>query len=85
MDAYVIDTSHAANFLLPFVPDAKFAVVTDLAVPGEAVRSNAWVTDLVKGIDKWGIKPETFAGGHGTVGRYAEVATAAQKVPAGTL
>jgi glyoxylase-like metal-dependent hydrolase (beta-lactamase superfamily II) len=84
VDAYVIDTSHAANFLVPFVPDAKLAVVTDLAVPGEAVRSNAWVTDLVKGMDKWGIKPETFAGGHGTVGRYSEVAAAAQKVPAVT-
>jgi hypothetical protein len=36
----------------------------------------------VKGVDKWGIKPERFAGGHGSVGPYADVVSAAQKVPA---
>ena len=85
VDVYVIDTSHAANFLVPFVPDAKFAVVTDLAVPGETVRPNPWVTDLVKGLNKWGIRPETFAGGHGTVGRYDEVVAVAEKFPSGKL
>jgi hypothetical protein len=36
----------------------------------------------VKGIEKWGIKPERFAGGHGSVGPYADVVAAAKKVSA---
>jgi hypothetical protein len=40
------------------------------------------VAALVKGVDKWGIKPERFAGGHGSTGPYADVVQAAQKVQA---
>jgi hypothetical protein len=36
----------------------------------------------VKGVEKWGIKPERFAGGHGSVDPYADVVAAAKKVPA---
>jgi len=82
VDAYAIENPHAANFLFPFVPDAKLGVVTDLYVPGAPVSSNPMVTALVKGIDKWGLKPETIAGGHGSVGPYADVAQAAQKTSA---
>jgi hypothetical protein len=41
------------------------------------------VAALVTGIDKWGIKPERFAGGHGSTGPYSAVVEAAQKVKAG--
>jgi glyoxylase-like metal-dependent hydrolase (beta-lactamase superfamily II) len=82
VDAYVIENPHAANFLFPYVPDAKLGVVTDLYVPGAPVSSNPMVTALVKGIDKWGLKPEIIAGGHGTVGPYADVTQAAQKTSA---
>jgi glyoxylase-like metal-dependent hydrolase (beta-lactamase superfamily II) len=82
VDAYIIENPHAANFLFPYVPDAKLGVVTDLYVPGAPVSSNPMVTALVKGIDKWGLKPETIAGGHGTVGPYADVTQAAQKASA---
>jgi glyoxylase-like metal-dependent hydrolase (beta-lactamase superfamily II) len=82
VDAYVLDNPHAANFLFPYVPDAKLGVVTDLYVPGAPVSSNAMVMALVKGIEKWGIKPETIAGGHGSVGPYADVTQAVQKTSA---
>ena len=82
VDAYVVDNPHAAGMLIVYVPDAKLGIVTDLYVPGAPVASNAMVAALVKGVDKWGIKPERFAGGHGSVGPYADVIQAAQKVSA---
>jgi hypothetical protein len=68
--------------MIVYIPDAKLGIVTDLYVPGAPPPSNTEVAALVKGVDKWGIKPERFAGGHGSVGPYADVVAAAQKVPA---
>jgi hypothetical protein len=82
VDAYVIDNPHAGPFLFPYVPDAKTGVVTDLYVPGAPVTSNPMVLALTKGIDKWGLKPETIVGGHGSVGPYADVIQAVQKTTA---
>jgi len=83
VSAYAIDNPHAAPYVIVYVPDARLGVVTDLYVPGAPVPSNAMVAALVKGVDKWGIKPERFAGGHGSTGPYADVVQAAQKVQAG--
>ncbi len=82
VDAYALENSHAAGYLFPYVPDAKLGVITDLYTPGAPVPSNAGIASLVKGIAKMGIKPETIAGGHGTVGPYADVLQAAQKTSA---
>jgi glyoxylase-like metal-dependent hydrolase (beta-lactamase superfamily II) len=82
VDAYVVENPHAAGMLIVYVPDAKLGIVTDLYVPGAAPPSNTEVAALVIGVDKWGIKPERFAGGHGSVGPYADVVAAAKKVPA---
>lgn len=82
VDAFVLDNPHASPYLLPYVPDAKVGVVTDLYVPGAPVSTNPMVLSLVKGIDKWGLKPETIVGGHGSVGPYAEVLQAVQKTSA---
>jgi len=82
VDAYAIENAHAAGYDIAYVPDARLGVVTDLYTPGAPVPSNAAVAALVKGVDKWGIKPERFAGGHGSVGPYADVVQAAQKVQA---
>ena len=82
VDAYTLENPHAANFLFPYVPDAKLGVVTDLYTPGAPVSSNPMVLALVKGIEKMGFKPETIAGGHGTVGPYADVIQAVQKTSA---
>lgn len=80
VDAYQVANPHAEDMMIVFVPDAKLGIVTDLYAPGEPPPSNANVAALVKGVDKWGIKPERFAGGHGSVGPYAEVVEAAKKV-----
>jgi len=85
VDAYAVDNPHAEDYLIAYVHDAKLDVVTDLYVPGAPVPSNAMVAALVKGVDKWGIKPERFAGGHGSTGPYADVVQAAQKVQTGSL
>jgi glyoxylase-like metal-dependent hydrolase (beta-lactamase superfamily II) len=81
VDAYVVENPHVSPMLIVFVPDAKLGIVTDLYVPGAPPPSNTEVAALVKGVDKWGIKPERFAGGHGSVGVYADVVAAAKKVP----
>ena len=82
VDAYMVENPHAADMMIVYIPDAKVGIVTDLYVPGAPVPSNAMVAALVKGVNKWGIKPERFAGGHGSVGPYADVLQAAQKLPA---
>jgi glyoxylase-like metal-dependent hydrolase (beta-lactamase superfamily II) len=83
VDAYAIENPHAAGYIMAYVPDAKLGIVSDLYVPGAPVPSNPMVAALVTGIDKWGIKPERFAGGHGSTGPYSAVVEAAQKVKAG--
>jgi len=82
VDAYVVENPHVSPMLIVFVPDAKLGIVTDLYVPGAPPPSNTEVAALVRGVEKWGIKPERFAGGHGSVGPYVDVAAAAKKVPA---
>ena len=82
VDAYVVDNPHVSPMLIVYIPDSKLGIVTDLYVPGEPPPSNANVAALVKGVDKWRIKPERFAGGHGSVGPYADVVAAAKKVSA---
>jgi len=79
VDAYAVENPHAAGYVMVYVPDARLGIVSDLYVPGAPVPSNAMVAALVKGVDKWGIKPERFAGGHGSTGPYADVVRAAQK------
>jgi glyoxylase-like metal-dependent hydrolase (beta-lactamase superfamily II) len=82
VDAYIVDNPHVSPMLIVYIPDSKLGIVTDLYVPGEPPPSNANVAALVKGVDKWSIKPERFAGGHGSVGPYADVVAAAKKVSA---
>jgi glyoxylase-like metal-dependent hydrolase (beta-lactamase superfamily II) len=77
VDAYAVDNPHAAGYVMAYVPDARLGIVSDLYVPGAPVPSSAMVVALVKGVDKWGIKPERFAGGHGSTGPYADVVQAA--------
>jgi hypothetical protein len=82
VDAYSLDNPHAASFLFPYVPDAKLGIVTDLYTPGAPVTSNPMVLALVNGVKKMGIQPQTIAGGHGTVGPYADVLKAVEKTSA---
>jgi glyoxylase-like metal-dependent hydrolase (beta-lactamase superfamily II) len=74
IDAYAIDNPHAAGYLMPYVPDAKLGFVTDLWNPGPPVAAvNPNITAVVKGVEKWKLAPERFAGGHGAVDNYADV------------
>jgi glyoxylase-like metal-dependent hydrolase (beta-lactamase superfamily II) len=72
--AYVIDNPHAAGYLMPYVPDAKLGFVTDLWNPGPPVAAaNPNMVAVVKGVEKWKLQPERFAGGHAAVGNYADL------------
>jgi hypothetical protein len=78
VDAFVLDNPHATGYLIPYVPDAKFGWVTDIWNPGAPVmNANEAQVALVKGVAKFGIKPERFGGGHGAVGNYADLEKAA--------
>jgi glyoxylase-like metal-dependent hydrolase (beta-lactamase superfamily II) len=77
IEAYSLDNPHAQGYLVPYVPDAKMGWVTDLWNPGPPVNmANPGMVALVRGVQKMGIQPEKFAGGHGAVGNYADLAAA---------
>jgi glyoxylase-like metal-dependent hydrolase (beta-lactamase superfamily II) len=74
IDAYALPTAHSTGYLIPYVPDAKLGWVTDLWNPGAPVTmSNPNLVDIVNGVQKMGIQPERFAGGHGAVGNYSDI------------
>ncbi len=76
VDAYPIANPHAADMLIVYVPDAKLGIVTDLWNPGPVVTaSNPMLKALVAGVEKLKLAPERFAGGHGAVGSYSQMAT----------
>jgi hypothetical protein len=53
--------------------------VTDLWNPGPPVMNvNPNMVAVVRGVEKMGIKPERFVGGHGAVGNYADLERAVQ-------
>jgi hypothetical protein len=56
------------------VPDAKLGWVTDLWNPGAPVMmSNPNLVAIVNAVQKAGVQPDRFAGGHGAIGPYADV------------
>jgi glyoxylase-like metal-dependent hydrolase (beta-lactamase superfamily II) len=79
ISAYSLPTTHATGYLIPYVPDAKLGFVTDLWGPGAPLtNSNPNLVEIVNGVQKMGIQPERFAGGHGAVGNYADVVRVVQ-------
>ena len=76
IEAYPLETSHATGYIMPYVPDAKLGFVTDLWNPGPnpPMTANENMIAVVRGVEKAGIQPERFAGGHGAVGDYAPLA-----------
>jgi glyoxylase-like metal-dependent hydrolase (beta-lactamase superfamily II) len=85
IEAYLIETPHAAGYLIPYVPDARLAFVTDLWNPGGMIPAmpNPLMVSVVRGMERAGIQPERFAGGHGSVGPYADLAQAVQRAGGG--
>ena len=71
---YVIETQHSTGTLIAFVPDAKLGFVTDLWSPGRdplLAKLRQGELDVMKGLKKWNLNADNFAGGHGAVGAVA--------------
>ena len=80
IEAYALDNPHAQGYIIPYVPDAKLGWVTDIWNPGAPINmANPAQIALVRGVQKMGIQPERFAGGHGAVGPYADLQQAVQR------
>jgi glyoxylase-like metal-dependent hydrolase (beta-lactamase superfamily II) len=82
VSAFVIDNPHSAGGMIGFVEDVKLGFVTDLWSPGRDMlgeRLSPGQAAVVAGVQKAGITVERFAGGHGSVGNYAELATRAAR------
>ena len=82
IDAYSLENPHATGYLIPYVPDAKLGLVTDIWSPGRGplpMTADPAMISLVKGVEKMGIKPERFAGGHGFVDNYSALVQLVQK------
>ena len=75
--AYVIQNNpHAKGMLMAYVPDAKLGWVTDLWNPGQPLpdKPNPALISVVRTVQRAGIEPTRFAGGHGSVADYAPLA-----------
>jgi glyoxylase-like metal-dependent hydrolase (beta-lactamase superfamily II) len=76
---YLMDNPHAKGMLMAWVPDAKLGYVTDIWTPGPPLpaKPNPGLLSVVTTVKKIGIQPERFAGGHGSVAPYAQLAVMA--------
>ncbi len=75
--AYAMQNNpHAKGMLMVYVPDAKLGFVTDLWSPGVPLpdKPNPALISVVRTVQRAGIQPERFAGGHGGVAPYGELA-----------
>jgi glyoxylase-like metal-dependent hydrolase (beta-lactamase superfamily II) len=73
---FEIANPHSDGMLIGWLPDVRLAFNTDLWVttPEPVRASNANLAALVAGVEKAGIQPENFSGGHGTIANYAQMA-----------
>jgi glyoxylase-like metal-dependent hydrolase (beta-lactamase superfamily II) len=79
-----IDNPHADGMLIGYVPDAKIGFVVDLWSPGRdklGDKATPGQQALVAAVSRLSSTPERFAGGHGTVGEYAPLASIAGAQP----
>jgi glyoxylase-like metal-dependent hydrolase (beta-lactamase superfamily II) len=76
------ENPHAKNMVIGYVSDARLGFVTDLWAPGRDVlkdKLNPAQAALVSTVQKAGIAPLKFAGGHGSSSDYAPLAALAAK------
>jgi glyoxylase-like metal-dependent hydrolase (beta-lactamase superfamily II) len=79
IEAYSLENPHAAGYIIPYIPDAKFGFVTDIWSPAPRIPpANPGTIALVKGVQKMGIEMDRMAGGHGGVGNFADLANTVQ-------
>jgi flavorubredoxin len=81
IDAYMLTNPHATPYLVGYIPDAKLGFVTDIWSPGRGTVTTAdpAMVALVRGVEKFGIQPERFAGGHGFVDNYSVLTSVVAK------
>lgn len=75
--AYMIhDNPHAKGMLMAYVPHARLGFVTDLWTPGVPLpdKPNPALISIVRTVQRAGIQPERFAGGHGSTAPYESLA-----------
>jgi glyoxylase-like metal-dependent hydrolase (beta-lactamase superfamily II) len=80
--AYLLDNPHATATLIGYIPAARLGYVTDVWSPGAGPlpdKITPPLAALVAGVQKAGIAPVKFAGGHGSTADYAPLATLAGK------
>jgi glyoxylase-like metal-dependent hydrolase (beta-lactamase superfamily II) len=83
VEAYAIGGPHSADALIAYVPQIRLGFVTDIWNPGTPVgNANPGLIAFADAVAKAGLRPLHFAGGHGGVGNYADVAQAVQKAKA---
>ena len=77
LSAILFDNPHAGSSLMGYVADARIAYVTDVYSPGGPPlppKLNPALASVVNAVNKAGIRPLTFAGGHGSTAPYALLA-----------
>jgi glyoxylase-like metal-dependent hydrolase (beta-lactamase superfamily II) len=74
VDFYAIDNPHAADMLMGWVPADRLGLITDLWIPGPPPKPTPGVGAVVHAVESRGLSPAIFAGGHGSVGNYAQAA-----------
>jgi hypothetical protein len=81
IDAYMLQNPHATPYLIGYIPDAKLGFVTDIWSPGRGTVTQAdpAMVALVRGVEKFGIQPARFAGGHGFVDNYSVLTNVVSK------
>ena len=69
------DNPHAKGLLMVYVPDAKLGFVTDVWSPGAPLpdKPTPALISVVRTVQRTGIQPERFAGGHGSVAPYEQL------------
>jgi glyoxylase-like metal-dependent hydrolase (beta-lactamase superfamily II) len=78
IELHRVENPHVEGMLIAYVPDARFGFVVDIWSPGRdkvGDKLNPGQAAVVAAVKKAGLKPERFAGGHGTVGEYKELAS----------
>ena len=74
--AYLVPNPHSEAMLIGYIPDQRLGFVTDLWSPGRdplGAKATPGQSAVVAAVRKFGLKPERFAGGHGSTGSYPEL------------
>ncbi len=79
VSAWLLENTHAKGMLFGYVSDVQIGFVTDLWAPGRDQikgKLNATQSQLAKAVEKAGLKPLLFAGGHGQTAPYSQISEA---------